>query len=571
MVQHESLDNQQFARMIQLGQRELAVHKDEINALNVFPVPDGDTGTNMTLSFTAGLEQVLNLGPDARLDQLTAALSAGLLMGARGNSGVILSQLCRGFQIAFGHQSQVDAKLFAKALTVGVQTAYKAVTRPVEGTILTVAREAAQAAEAACKRPSVSLSQVLAAALSAARQALARTPEQLPVLRQAGVVDSGGQGFVHLLEGFCVAFEQPGVVAPFASMDTLPTSTPAALIAAQEIHGEGEYGYCTEMLIRTVDRRRADTEQDVRRAMEVWGDSLLVVAVEDPASTGYLVKVHVHTEHPGSALEAGLTFGELIKIKIDNMTEQSQLARFGARHASLQDDPEATSPARTAGETKPALCGLIAVVAGDGIAEVFRGLAVDVVIACREGMNPSTEEIIQALGAVAAERVFVLPNHPNVIMAAQQAARVSQDRLVVLPTKSIGAGLGAALAFSPEKSMAQNEALMRTASARIRSAAVSVASRDAQMDGKDIVKGAFIGVIDGVIQVVDSTRQGALQAVLDRLCGQGAELCTVFCARSEDAAEADVAARMVQAQFPGVEFEIQYGGQPVYDFILAAE
>lgn len=551
--------------MMQLGQRELAAHKEEINALNVFPVPDGDTGTNMTLSFTAGLEQMSQLSPDARLDQLTAALSAGLLMGARGNSGVILSQLCRGFQAAFGHEDLVDAKLFAKALSVGVHTAYKAVSRPVEGTILTVAREAAQAAESAAKRADATLGDVLLAAYRQAQVALSRTPDQLPVLRQAGVVDSGGQGYVHLLNGFLQAFElgQDAVASGSVTASPVAPVTPSALFVAEESHGQGEFGFCTEMIIRVKTTDVDGIEQRVRGTMEVLGDSLLVVAVEDPASTGTLVKVHVHTEHPGQALEAGLSFGELTRIKIDNMTEQWQGLRTGSTAPDARKE-------ESAGD-KDARCGLIAVVAGDGLAEVFRGLSVDVVIACQGSMNPSTEEIVQAYKAVSAEHVIVLPNHPNVIMAAQQAARLSGDRLTVVPTKSIGAGLGAALAFSASRSVKENEQAMREAGERIRSGAVTVASRDAEMDGKTIVKGAYIGVIDSVIGVVDPTRQGALQAVIDRLCSSGAEICTVFCARQEDAHEADLAARMAQSKYPAVEFEIQYGGQPVYDFILAAE
>lgn len=559
--------------MMQLGQRELSAHRDEINALNVFPVPDGDTGTNMTLSFTAGLEQMSQLGSDARLDQLTSALAAGLLMGARGNSGVILSQLCRGFALAFGHADLVNAKLLAKALSVGVQTAYKAVARPVEGTILTVAREAAQAAEAAARRADCTLAQVLEAALGKGQEALLRTPDQLPVLRQAGVVDSGGQGYVYLLRGFAAAFGADSAVTASVVMPAAVAPTPASLFAAAESHGEGEYGYCTEMIVRVAGSAPDEVEERVRSAMTVLGDSLLVVAVTDPGSSGCLVKVHVHTEHPGTALEAGLAFGELTRIKIDNMTEQSQaLHSEGAQRARQKGAAEDGAMPKQGAEVAPRhACGLIAVVAGDGLAEVFRGLCVDVVISCQSSMNPSTEEIVQALATVTAERVFVLPNHPNVIMAAQQAASVSDGRLIVMPTKSIGAGLGAALAFSPAKSATENELSMRDAISRIRSAAVTAASRDVELDGKQIVKGAFIGVIDGTIQVVDSTRQGALQAVMDLLCAAGAEICTVFCAQSADVDEADVAARMAQVKFPAVEFEVQYGGQPVYDFLLAAE
>lgn len=570
MLQLDKLDRSLFVQMMQSGHAELSAHKEEINALNVFPVPDGDTGTNMTLSYAAGLEQLDRLPVEATLEQVTAALSAGFLMGARGNSGVILSQLFRGFQLAFGQLSEIDGKALAKAFALGVQTAYKAVSRPVEGTILTVAREASHAAEQEARKSGSTLATVVEVACARAEQALARTPEQLPILRQAGVVDSGGQGYLYILRGF---YKTLIGHAAIPSLTSKPVTIESRMVSAAfaEIHGQGEYGYCTEMIIRAGPSDQSMLETKVRSEMARLGDSLLVVTVSDPASSGVLVKVHVHTEHPGSALEVGLSFGSLLNIKIDNMTEQYDALTATSVRQQDNDSYKQIIAQGEALDTRTQLCGLVVVSAGDGFATIFRELQADVVISCQEGMNPSTEEIMQAVAKIDAEHVFVLPNHPNVIMAAEQAASLAEGRLIVIPTRSLGAGLGAALAFASHRTVSENEEGMRRAAASIHSGAVTVAVRDAQIGDHAVSAGDYVGVIEGNLCVSRSTRQEALEAVMRTLCAEQVEICTLFYAQQSDLAEAADVLNSLQAEFPAIQFETQFGGQPVYDFLLAAE
>lgn len=577
MSQQEHLDSQVFLRMVREGYTALSQHKEEINALNVFPVPDGDTGTNMTLSFAAGLAQVELLPADAPLSRMAVALGSGLLMGARGNSGVILSQLCRGFQMAFATADVADARLAAKALTLGVQTAYKAVSRPVEGTILTVAKEAALAGEKAAAARGATPTSAFLAALSKARDALMHTPEQLPILRQAGVVDSGGQGFVFLLEGFCDALtERDGGSVRFANSSLPATGDvqtagvgPGLVRAALAVeHGAGEFGYCTEMLIH-VSHASDSCAEAVRRAMDPFGDSLLVVASGDSDQAG-VIKVHVHTEHPGRALEAGLVFGALSGIKIDNMSLQHEALRDRSPDQRLvQEGAAVPAPVHTPSPASP--CALIAIVSGDGLADIFRGLAVDQLIDSPDGVNPSTEEIMRAVERTDAATVFVLPNHPNVIMAAEQAATLSGGRVRVIRTKSVAQGLSAALAFVKTTDASGNEMAMNQAIAQVHSGAVTVAVRDALVLGQSVVAGDCLGVIDGEVRFIEPSLSAALLACLTDLCERSKEICTVFCARREDEALALHAVAQLQERFASLQFEVQYGGQPVYDYLLAGE
>ncbi len=567
MRQQDSLDSLEFIGMLKAGFEELGRHKDQVNALNVFPVPDGDTGTNMYLSYSSGMEHIGRLSADAGLDKLMAAFSAGLLMGARGNSGVILSQLFRGFQLAFGSAQRVDPFLLAKAFKSGVQTAYRAVSRPVEGTILTVAREAAAATELALKSARVSIGSVLDAAISKAEQTLAKTPDMLPILRQAGVVDSGGQGLVHIYRGFRMSLSAEAVAFP--TFESEAVVYPPLPYAASELHGDGEFGYCTEFIVRAVEKRGEEAELEVRDAMQGHGDSLLVVAADD------LVKVHIHTLHPGLVLEQALVCGSLVQVKIDNMTEQhhellqdalrEQLAVDGTRGATR--DPERLSHKDT-GIKK---CGLIAVVAGDGLTAIFHGLGVDEIVPGGQTMNPATEELLAATERTGAEHVFLLPNNGNVILAAEQAATVSDGRVSVIPTRSIGEGLGATLAFRPDADIATNEQAMKDAVAKIMTGAITAAVRDTNVGEHAIGEGDFMAIRGGDIAFVDIARSAVLQRLLEDLCADGAEICTVFYAREELVQEATESFSKLSGSYPDVEFELQYGGQPIYDFLLAAE
>lgn len=567
MRQQDSLDSLEFIGMLRAGFEELGRHKDQVNALNVFPVPDGDTGTNMYLSFSSGMEHIGRLPADAGLDKLMAAFSAGLLMGARGNSGVILSQLFRGFQLAFGTAQRVDPFLLAKAFKSGVQTAYRAVSRPVEGTILTVAREAAAAAELALKSARVSIGSVLDAAIAKAEQTLAKTPDMLPILRQAGVVDSGGQGLLHIYRGFRMGLSA-GAVA-FPARESEAAVYPPLPYAASELHGDGEFGYCTEFIVRAAEKRGEEAELEVRDAMQGQGDSLLVVAADD------LVKVHIHTLHPGLVLEQALVCGSLVRIKIDNMTEQHHEFMQDVRMEQLAaDGPHgATSATERLSHNDAGIkkCGLIAVVAGDGLTAIFQGLGVDEIVPGGQTMNPATEELLAATVRTGAEHVFLLPNNGNVILAAEQAATVSDGRVSVIPTRSIGEGLGATLAFRPDADTATNERAMKDAAAKIMTGAITAAVRDTNVGEHAIGEGDYIAIRGGDIAFVDIARSTVLQRLLEDLCASGAEICTVFYAREELVQEARESFSKLSGPYPDVEFELQYGGQPIYDFLLAAE
>ncbi|MHB1627124.1 MAG: DAK2 domain-containing protein [Bacilli bacterium] len=569
MRRQEGLDSSEFIRMLKAGFEELGRHKDEVNALNVFPVPDGDTGTNMYLSYSSGIEQIESLPVDSGLDRLTAAFSSGLLMGARGNSGVILSQLFRGFQLAFGSAERVDPRLLADAFRSGVQTAYRAVSRPVEGTILTVAREAAAAAEAALRSAGASIGGVLDAAIAKAEQTLARTPDMLPILRQAGVVDSGGQGLLHIYRGFRMGLTAGA--GAFPVWERAAAVSPPFPYAAVDVHGDGEFGYCTEFIIHMDGKRGEEAEREIRSAMGAHGDSLLVVAAGD------LVKVHIHTLHPGLALEDALEHGSLDRVKIDNMTEQHHdLVRGALTEQPTGDGPRGAAVGHRqwpAGSDRTGVKrhGLIAVVAGDGLTAVFQALGVDEIVSGGQTMNPPTEELLAATVRTGAEHVFLLPNNSNVILAAEQAATVSDGRLRVIPTRSVGEGLGAVLAFQPDADADVNERLMKEAAAKIMSGAITAAVRDTSVGGHVISEGDFVAIRGGEMAFVDAVRATVLKRLLEDLCASDAAICTVFYAREELAKEVGETFSELSGRYPDVEFEMQYGGQPIYDFLLAAE
>ncbi len=554
MRHQERMNPSQFVQMIHFGYQELNAKKEEVNALNVFPVPDGDTGTNMYLSFGSGIREVDKLPEDAELAKVVEALALGLLMGARGNSGVILSQLFRGFQLAFAGMEDITPESFAQALHVGVQTAYKAVVRPVEGTILTVAKEAAAGAKKALKTPHATIADVLFAAVTAGETALRKTIDMLPALRQAGVVDSGGQGLIHIYKGFMRTWAQD----EYDSRDIYAPEPQraAASYAGAEIHGEGEYGYCTEFFVQIANTDGLDQaaiEEELREQLLSIGESLLVV------SSAGIIKVHVHTLHPGLALEAATQYGSLQKIKIDNMTVQHQALTTPLLKEGIQETAE----------IQP--CGIVVVAVGDGLIDIFHSLFVDAVVSGGQTMNPSTEEILQAVEKVHARDVFILPNNSNVFMAAEQVAQVTKGRAHVIATTSIGAGFAAALAFQKSASVSENKKAMQEAAAKIHSGAVTASIRETMMGEHDIRQGDYIGLLDGEIRYVDTHRTFVLEQMLDNFCSQGAEICTVFYAHEQLASEVDSVLRQIQLRYADVEFETRFGGQPVYDYLLAAE
>lgn len=582
MGQPEALDGACFIRMMRAGHEELSRRKDEINALNVFPVPDGDTGTNMYLSFTSGVEQLCGLPSNASLERLTHALSLGLLMGARGNSGVILSQLFRGFQLAWNRSEQIGPRLFAQALVRGVDTAYKAVSRPVEGTILTVAREAAQAALRAAGEPGSTVERVLMAAIESASVAVERTPDLLPVLREAGVVDSGGKGLLYIYNGFLRGlrslYDAEGAICADERWSDRVFIEPESFDPDAFSKTDAEFGYCTEFLVRAA-RHAGTAARDLRTVLETVGDSLLVVEAEG------LVKVHLHTQHPGRALEEALAFGALSRIKIDNMTEQHHAFSLFAPgpDAGLAGGPRAPSVAAPASAAPPALaapsaalqslCGFVAVTLGDGFGELFRTLGAGALVEGGPGMNPSTEELVQAIRAISAERVFLLPNHPNVVMAAEQAALVDGDgkRVRVIDARSLGAGLAAALAFRPDVGPDENERAMQEAARRVTSGAVTQAVRPTSAGGRSIAEGDYLAFADGEIVGASVSRTAALQEAVLHLLPRARDLCTIFCADRDLMEEARRVGAELRSALQGRELEVQYGGQPIYDYILAVE
>nr|WP_216367638.1 DAK2 domain-containing protein [Geobacillus sp. DSP4a] len=552
-----TLDGRRFADMVQQGAAHLANNAKAVDALNVFPVPDGDTGTNMNLSMTSGAKEVKAHVSD-HIGNVAAALAKGLLMGARGNSGVILSQLFRGFAKAVEGKPQVDGFEFAAALQAGVDTAYKAVMKPVEGTMLTVAREAARKAIETAKKDRDVVA-VMEAALAEAKAALKRTPELLPILKEVGVVDSGGQGLVYVYEGFLAALKGEAV-------STAPAEVPMEELvkmahhqsAQSHIHtDEIEFGYCTEFMVRFEKDKLAQhpfSEEMFRRDLSRFGDSLLVVADDE------LVKVHIHSETPGEVLTYGQRYGSLINIKIENMREQ---------HANIVGK-EAERPLQAgAEEAKP--YGIVAVAMGAGVAELFQSIGAHAVIEGGQTMNPSIEEIAEAIHRVNAETVFVLPNNKNVVMAAKQAAELSERQVIVIPSKTVPQGMAALLAFNPAQSAEQNERAMTAALSRVKTGQVTFSVRDTTIDGVEIEKGDYMGLFDDRIVVADKDKLAVTKRLLDALIDEESEIVTILYGEDATEVEVETIVAYLETEYDGVEVEVHNGRQPLYPFIISVE
>jgi DAK2 domain fusion protein YloV len=552
-----------FVQMVLSGHNSLETNRDKVNALNVFPVPDGDTGTNMSLSMSSGVNEMKRYIQEP-LYRVAEAVSTGLLMGARGNSGVILSQLFRGFSKAIAKQTQIDAKKFADALQNGVTTAYSAVVKPVEGTILTVAKDAARAALNHAKQANATIQSVMEAAYEEALASLKRTPELLPVLRQAGVVDSGGQGLAYIYQGWLEALrgEHVEVAEPAKGLAIMPapkSMTPAAA------HGEGdsEYGYCTEFIIRLeeIPKDEKATEIAVRNALMPLGDSMLVVAADN------LVKVHIHALKPGSVLDAAINFGELTRIKIDNMTEQHhQLKLINSEEkaeALTEDTPVSAEP------LKP--YGLVTVTAGAGLSEVFKSLGVEGIIEGGQTMNPSTEDIVNAVKMLHAEHVFILPNNSNIILAAQQAQSVLGDRVTVIPSKSIPQGIAAAITFDAGADLEENRENMLASLSRVKSGQITQAVRDSNFQDFDIKEGDFMGLEEGKVVTLGKELDLTAITLLEKMVEQDSEVVTIFYGADVTPEQAESLLEAAQNEFDHCEFELHEGGQPLYPYIFSVE
>ncbi|AQQ53758.1 DAK2 domain-containing protein [Planococcus lenghuensis] len=549
----KSIDGIQFAEMVRMGAHHLHQNADYVDTLNVFPVPDGDTGTNMNLSMSSGAKET-EAQTDAHIGKTAQALSKGLLMGARGNSGVILSQLFRGFGKEITNDAELSPRRLAEGLQHGVDTAYKAVMKPVEGTILTVAKDAAKkAVELADKEQDII--RLFEATVEEAKASLQRTPDLLPVLKEVGVVDSGGQGLVYVYEGFLAALK--GEKLPerqdMKSMDDMVKTEHHKSVAGFMNTDEIEFGYCTEFMVKFEDGKKAFDEEAFRNDLSVYGDSLLVISDEE------IAKVHVHAEEPGKVLTYGQQYGSLISMKIENMRQQ-HTDIVGEGHQK-----EAVKPA----ETHP--YAVVTVAMGEGIAELLKSIGASTVIEGGQTMNPSTEDIVKAIQAVGAERVLILPNNKNIIMAAEQAAEVAGIEAAVVPTKNVPQGMAALLAFNPEASVENNRDAMTDAASLVKTGQVTHAVRDTSIDGIEIKKDDFMGIAESKIVIAAPELKNVAQELLRQLIDEESEIVTILYGEDSTEKAAKELAEFIGTLNDEAEVEIHHGRQPLYPYIFSIE
>ncbi|AAK34597.1 TPA: DAK2 domain-containing protein [Streptococcus pyogenes] len=546
-----------FQEMVQAAATRLGKQAEYVNSLNVFPVPDGDTGTNMSMTMDNGAKEVADK-PASTVGEVGQMLSKGLLMGARGNSGVITSQLFRGFGQSIKGKDELTGKDLAQAFQVGVEVAYKAVMKPVEGTILTVSRGAATAALKKADLTDDAV-EVMQAALDGAKGALAKTPDLLPVLKEVGVVDSGGQGLVFIYEGFLSALNGDYVTsadfkATPANMSEMINAEHHKSVVGHVATEDITYGYCTEIMVALKQGPTYVKEfnyDEFQGYLSGLGDSLLVVNDDE------IVKVHVHTEDPGLVMQEGLKYGSLIKIKVDNMRNQHE--------AQVQK----TDVEKNKAEVKD--FGLIAVVAGEGLSEIFKAQGVDYVISGGQTMNPSTEDIVKAIEAVNAKQVIILPNNKNIFMAAQSAAEVVDIPAAVVATRTVPQGFTSLLAFDPSKSLEDNVADMSTSLSDVVSGSVTLAVRDTTIDGLEIHENDFLGMVDGKIIVSNPDMEATLKAAFEKMIDEDSEIVTIFVGEEGDQDLAEELAGYLGETYEDVEVEIHQGDQPVYPYLMSVE
>lgn len=543
-----------FKEMVLCGANTLHNNHPEIDALNVFPVPDGDTGTNMSLTFSAGAKEIEGMDSN-NIGEISKKLSKGLLMGARGNSGVILSQIFRGVSMALQGHEEVDAVLWAQALESGAKVAYKAVMRPVEGTILTVIRESSEAVVKYAK-PGMEIEDVFSYFVKEAEASLERTPELLPVLKEVGVVDSGGAGLLLVFTGFLAGLA--GETVDYVEIK----SSDSAMNAVADIEGGEEgYGYCTEFIVRLepslVDKFKE--EQLKKELARIPGESIVVVQDED------IVKVHVHTLKPGNALNIAQRFGEFVKLKIENMQEQAETIQSNAGTIVGVDDN--AKPKREAKET-----AVISVCAGDGLKDAFLELHCDYVVSGGQTMNPSAEDMVQAVRDVNAKNVIILPNNSNIVMTAQQTATILEDEVnvIVIPTKTIPQGLSACIMFNPDASLDDNVAEMTEAVGNVKTGQVTFAIKDTNIDGVEIKANDYMALVEKDIVACKDNKLKALKVVLEKLVDEDAELITLIYGEDVNDDDIEEIESFVEDNFEA-ELEVVNGKQPVYSFIVGVE
>ena len=548
----KSLDGIKFAEMVQMGAHHLYQNASYVDSLNVFPVPDGDTGTNMNLSMTSGAKET-EANISEHIGKTAQALSKGLLMGARGNSGVILSQLFRGFGKTIEKEATIDAKMLAAAFQGGVDTAYKAVMKPVEGTILTVAREAA-AKGVEVAETTDDLIELMEAFVTEAKASLNRTPELLPVLKEVGVVDSGGQGLLFVYEGFLASLK--GEALPEKNDASLDDLINAEHHRVQDFMNteDIEFGYCTEIMVRFEADKEPFSEEQFRNELNPMGDSLLVISDDE------IAKVHIHTETPGAVLSAGQKYGSLMKIKVDNMREQ---------HAAIVNDESSTAAPMKKVEKIP--YAIVTIAMGEGIATLLRSIGASYVIEGGQTMNPSTEDIVKAVKEIGAERVLILPNNKNIVMAAEQAAELLEIEAAVVPTKTIPQGMAAILAFNPELSVEDNKQTMTEGFAHVKTGQVTYAVRDTSIDGVEIHKDDYMALAEGKIILSTPQMMDAAKEVINRLVDEDSEIVTVIYGEDATEEQANELASFIEENFADAEVEIVEGKQSLYPFILSVE
>ena len=561
-----SINSKLLARMFLAGAKNLDSKKDWINELNVFPVPDGDTGTNLTMTIMSAAKEVSSL-TEPTMAELAKAISSGSLRGARGNSGVILSQLFRGFCKVIKEYDEIDVTILCEACQKAVETAYKAVMKPKEGTILTVAKGAAEKAlELSDETEDVVT--FVEEVIKQAEYVLDQTPEMLPVLKQAGVVDSGGQGLVQVLKGAYDALIGKEIDY---TIEGAPTGAAPAKISA-ETEAEIKFGYCTEFII-VLNAPMSDNEEHAYKAfLESIGDSIVVVADDE------IVKTHVHTNDPGLALQKALTFGSLSKIKIDNMREEHQekLIKDSQKLAAQQKAEEEAYEAACADEktnNMPAKeMGFVSVSIGEGMNEVFRGLGVDYLIEGGQTMNPSTEDMLNAIEHVNAKTVFILPNNKNIIMAANQAVDLVEDKqIIVIPTKTIPQGITALVNYIPDHSAEENKEQMMAEIENVKTGQVTYAVRDTEIDGKTIKQNDFMGIGDKSILSVGTDLRATTLEMVDAMVDEDSAIVSIYFGSDSDEDSANELAAAIEEKYPDVEVEVNDGGQPIYYYVISVE
>lgn len=559
------IDARMVARMFLSGARSLEAKKEWINELNVFPVPDGDTGTNMSMTVMAAAKEVAAL-ENPEMKELCKAISSGSLRGARGNSGVILSQLFRGFTRGICEHEEINTAILADSFKKAVETAYKAVMKPKEGTILTVARAGAERAWALYEDGEEDLDVFFKEVIASAEKTLEQTPEMLPVLKQAGVVDSGGQGLLEMLKGAYNGFlgkeELPADFVKPSVTGGMPGQADFAFAGRQEevdIH----FGYCTEFIILTGRELTKDEETGFKAYLESIGDSIVAVSDDE------VVKVHVHTNDPGLAIQEALTLGELSNLKIDNMRMEHRETLIKMRK---DENLQAGAKEADTVHVEEKETGFLAVSMGEGIREIFKELGVDEVIEGGQTMNPSTDDILQAVNKVSAKKVFVLPNNKNIILAANQAKELSeQKQVIVIPSKTVPQGITAAINYVPELSLAENEQAMTEEMGRVKTGQLTYAVRDTAIDGKVIKQGDYMGIGDsGILSVGENMEKTALQMV-EAMVSEDIELISIYYGDEVEEEAAEALQNKIADRYQGCDVELQYGGQPVYYYIISAE